>query len=154
MQTRRSICRAIVLAWLSLAATSQAYAQCIVDADCADGNVCNGVETCPAGTCVPGTALTCNDSNPCTDDTCNTTTGCVYTNDDTNSCSDGNACNGAETCSLGACVPGTALTCNDSNPCTDDTCSPATGCVYTNDDTNVCADANLCNGTETCSAGA
>ena len=44
--------------------------------------------------------------------------------------------------------------CNDENPCTDDTCSEATGaCVYTSNDTNVCADSDACNGVEACVAG-
>jgi hypothetical protein len=44
----------------------------------------NAVETAPV-TCgnVPF-AVPCNDNNPCTDDTCNTATGCVYTNNDAN----------------------------------------------------------------------
>ena len=46
-------------------------------------------------------------------------------------CDDGNMCNGAETCGAGACQPGAPLICNDGNLCTADTCSPASGCVYT-----------------------
>ena len=121
---------------------------------CSDGNVCNGTESCSAGTCVPGTALTCNDNKPCTDDSCNPATGCVYANDNTNTCSDGNACTTADTCVNGACVGGPAPTCNDNNPCTDDSCSAATGCVYTADNANPCADANACNGVEVCFYGA
>ena len=45
-----------------------------------------------------------------------------YVNDDTNSCDDGDVCNGDETCNAGVCDPGTPLTCDDSNPCTDDSC--------------------------------
>ena len=48
------------------------------------------------------------------------------------SCSDGNVCNGAETCQNGTCTAGTALVCNDNNVCTTDTCNPSTGCVFTN----------------------
>jgi len=99
-------------------------------------------------------SLTCNDSNPCTDDSCNPATGCVFTNDNTNSCADGNACNGIETCVSGVCQSGTPLVCNDSNPCTDDSCDQATGCVFTNDNTNSCVDSDLCNGTEVCAGGA
>src|SRR6185503_9850473 len=121
---------------------------------CSDNNVCNGAETCSAtGVCQAGTPLTCNDTNPCTDDTCNPASGCAFTPDPTNICSDNNACNGAEICSIeGVCLPGTALSCNDSNPCTDDTCNPASGCVYTPDPGNNCSDNNACNGAETCSA--
>jgi hypothetical protein len=47
-------------------------------------------------------------------------------------CDDGNACNGLETCDgSSGCVPGTPLVCNDGNTCTDDSCDPALGCVFT-----------------------
>ena len=104
---------------------------CVDNGDCDDGSVCNGTETCSGGTCLPGTSLVCNDGNLCTDDSCNPVSGCAFVNDDTNSCSDGNACNGAESCLSGACADGADPVCNDSDPCTDDTCAPAVGCVYT-----------------------
>jgi hypothetical protein len=78
------------------------------------------------------------------------------------SCGDGNLCNGAETCQGGACTAGTALVCNDGNVCTNDTCNPATGCVFTNNTapcsdgiactSDVCA-GGVCTGTSTCGAG-
>jgi len=47
---------------------------------CDDGNVCNGTETCnPTTGCQPGTPLVCDDHNDCTSDSCNSTSGCVYT---------------------------------------------------------------------------
>jgi RHS repeat-associated protein len=42
-------------------------------------------------------------------------------------CSDGNACNGPEGCTDAHCVPGTPPLVDDSNPCTADSCEPATG---------------------------
>lgn len=65
-------------------------ASCTVDADCADGNLCNGVETCVANTCTPGTPVNCNDGLFCTTDSCNPGTG-VCSNI-ANPCDDGNAC--------------------------------------------------------------
>ncbi|HEY6560945.1 MAG TPA: hypothetical protein VI072_26900 [Polyangiaceae bacterium] len=123
---------------------------------CADATVCNGAETCQAGVCAPGTPLTCNDGNPCTTDTCNPTSGCA-TAPVTNGadCNDGNGCTQNDSCQAGRCQ-GTALNCNDNNPCTVDSCDAATGgCkrVDAQDGTN-CADANPCNGTESCRAGA
>src|SRR5262245_3172382 len=81
----------------------------------------------------------CNDSNACTDDTCDPQTegGCVYTADDNNPAS-----TDSSECTIDTCVAGTATytprTCNDDNACTDDTCDPETagGCVYTADDNN------------------
>jgi hypothetical protein len=120
---------------------------------CADEDVCDGEETCSAGQCVAGNAPTCDDGKLCTDDTCEPATGCVFANDDTNDCHDADLCNGEESCAAGLCEAGVALVCDDGKPCTDDTCEPATGCVFANDDTNDCHDADLCNGEEACVAG-
>jgi hypothetical protein len=102
-------------------------APCTHDSDCNDGNLCNGVESCVAERCVPGTPIVCDD---------------------------GNACNGLETCdaSSGECGPGTPPTCNDNNPCTNDSCVPSTGCIHTNN-TNPCSDSNLCTTGDTCQNG-
>ena len=44
---------------------------------CADASVCNGDETCQAGTCAPGTPLVCNDDDLCTTDFCDDAAGCL-----------------------------------------------------------------------------
>lgn len=36
------------------------FQQCSTNADCADGNLCNGVETCQSGVCVAGTNVDCS----------------------------------------------------------------------------------------------
>src|SRR5262249_14925594 len=53
--------------------------QCLSDASCGDGNICNGVETCRAGVCTAGTPLNCDDSDPCTVDSCDPRSGCQHT---------------------------------------------------------------------------
>ena len=58
-------------------ATGCAHAPVANGTSCADGNVCNGAETCQNGTCAGGTPLNCNDSNVCTTDSCNASTGCA-----------------------------------------------------------------------------
>jgi hypothetical protein len=45
------------------------------------------------------------------------------------------------------------MECEDGNPCTDDLCDTIEGCVFVNDDSNLCGDADLCNGEETCQIG-
>ncbi len=120
---------------------------------CDDGDACTQEDTCQAGACASGTPVSCDDFRPCTDDTCDPLGGCIHTPDDTNSCSDGNLCNGLETCSGGDCAPGTPLTCSDGNPCTDDTCDPVSGCVYTPDDTNSCDDGTICTIGDACLGG-
>jgi MYXO-CTERM domain-containing protein len=126
-------------------------------ASCSDGNLCNGAEVCSAtGTCSPGTALTCNDGNPCTTDTCAPTTGCVATPVAAGTaCADSNLCNGNETCNAtGTCTSGTALVCEDSNPCTVNGCSPSTGCtVAFSPDGTSCGSTNVCTGREVCGSG-
>ena len=81
--------------------TVQSAGGCIDDLDCDDVDACNGVETCRAGGCVDGTPPNCDDGNPCTDDSCDTTVGCRNVANDANSCSDGNAC------TVDGCVNGT-----------------------------------------------
>lgn len=62
-----------------VAVAPPACVACLVDADCSDDNLCNGVETCdtPSAMCQSGAAPNCNDSNPCTQDSCDPSLGCV-----------------------------------------------------------------------------
>jgi len=50
---------------------------CQNDEQCADLNLCNGVELCEAGTCAAGTPLDCADDEVCTDDLCDPLLGCM-----------------------------------------------------------------------------
>jgi hypothetical protein len=123
-------------------------------ASCSNNNACDGAESCDGnGTCQAGTPLDCTDADPCTVDSCNPNSGCTHTQAAPGtSCSNGNACDGMETCnSQGACVAGAPPTCSDANPCTADSCDPATGCVYTPLATGTpCGNNNVCDGDETC----
>ncbi|UCG34061.1 MAG: hypothetical protein JSU68_05380, partial [Phycisphaerales bacterium] len=91
--------------------------------DCDDGLWCNGMETCVAGTCQPGTPPDCSDGLECTVDSCDEENDlCVNTPDDT-VCDDGLWCNGAETCDVElGCVNGTPPDCSDPQECTADSC--------------------------------
>jgi len=90
---------------------------CVVDADCNDGNACNGIETCqPGGICAGGTPVNCNDDNVCTTDTCDTGTG-VCTN-----------------------APNA---CDDFDLCTDDSCDPQTGCAHANFCVQFCSESGI-----------
>ena len=92
---------------------------CTTDADCDDGALCNGVETCQAGQCVAG-------MDPCAPgETCNEVDGCVSAPQCASDadCDDGLFCNGAEVCRNGACAQG-------SPPCaTGETCDEVAGCT-------------------------
>lgn len=126
---------------------------CTTEADCADGNACNGVERCLSGECTTGAPLNCDDGNPCTRDACDAESGCVYIPDDNLTCDDGNVCNGLESCHGGLCSARRSPECDDFNPCTTDSCDPAAGCMNLPNDGNLCDDGDRCNGLESCQDG-
>ena len=112
---------------------------------CEDGNACTTGDKCNgAGVCVAGGASLCNDSNPCTADSCNPVVGCVFTNTDGVACTDNNACTASDACKTGKCVPGAnaalGTACNDGEICTSpDTCTSGV-CAGK----NACEDGNAC----------
>ena len=66
---------------------------------CADGDVCNGDETCQTGICTAGTALDCDDANVCTGDSCDPIAGCINAPVASGTpCLDSDVCNGDESC--------------------------------------------------------
>jgi PKD repeat protein len=117
---------------------------------CEDGTECTSGDYCLLGSCL-GTQIDCNDDNPCTDDSCNPATGCVY-DYNTDPCDDESACTDSDTCVHGVCR-GNTVNCNDDNPCTDDSCDIATGCEYDNN-TDSCDDQSACTSGDVCSGGA
>jgi len=69
----------------------------------------------------------CDDGNLADGDCCSST--CQFDGAGT-PCPDATLCNGDETCDgAGNCDPGTALDCDDNDLCTQDSCSPISGCV-------------------------
>jgi len=124
-QEEQGLAEDVALGTLGLAVTA-----CRNSAVCNDGNACTQ-DRCQAGRCV-NIPLNCNDNNPCTNDSCNPRAGgCTHVNN-SNSCSDGNVCNGNEFCTNGSCTVLTVLNCNDNDPCTNDSCNPQTGCINVN----------------------
>jgi len=128
---------------------------CQVDADCDDFNFCT-VDSCNAGVCetqqVEGCCFSsadCEDGNPCTTDVCDPVLGCFHS-DNTNFCSDGDACTKNDTCFEGECA-GVPLNCDDGDDlCTNDICKNGTcvheptgaaGCCETDED---CDDNDTC----------
>jgi len=107
---------------------------CLSDANCDDGNACNGVETCNTNTnqCQAGTPIVCDN---------------------------GNLCDGVETCdpSTGSCLAGTdedagTLCEADANLCTIDQCDGSGSCVNAGNAQSgtQCDDGLFCDGTEQC----
>jgi cysteine-rich repeat protein len=121
---------------------------------CTDGNACTDPDFCAGDVC-QGKLKDCNDLNPCTDDSCDVTVGCVHSAS-TKPCNDSNACTGNDLCDgKGGCV-GAAIdvsaTCTDNNPCTADSCDAGQGCVH-GPQASVCEDGNPCTNGDACTAG-
>jgi ribosomal protein S11 len=138
--------------------------QCVTDADCAikeDGNLCNGTLYCDKTSFIPkcvlnaATIVTCAASGDvCSNVACNPLTGkCDATAvpDGTGCDADASVCTAADACKSGACQPGAVVDCDDKNPCTDDVCKPAVGCVHSANTAACDADGNACTAGDTCS---
>lgn len=140
---------------------------CTDGAQCQDGLFCNGIEICNAGTCVSGTAPSCDDlvactadscnegtdgcdhvatnalcddGTVCTDDVCNAVTGCGHTNNSV-ACDDADACTTGDVCSGGICTSGGPANCDDGVACTTDGCDAGGGCTHV----STCTAGQTCN---------
>jgi hypothetical protein len=98
---------------------------------CGPSNSCT-VTSCtasgPAGSqtaeCHSTPTVDCNDLNPCTIDTCNPQTGCQHAPVvNGSSCAGPSPCTALDVCNAGSCTSGVPQLCNDSNPCTTESCS-------------------------------
>lgn len=90
----------------------------------------------------------CDDLNECTVDSCIGEVGCQHEALDSGECKDGDACTVGDHCTAGVCA-GSPVECDDSNPCTDDTCDGFGGCAFelnevSCDDDDVCTVADRC----------
>ena len=121
-------------------------------ASCDDGDPDTINDTCTDGVCAGVAAPSCNDGNPCTDDSYDVGSGSCVNVNNTASCDDGNACTTNDVCSGGSCIGGAAPDCDDGNVCTTDTCDSGSGCVNTNN-TASCDDGDACTTNDTCSGG-
>jgi hypothetical protein len=144
---------------LLLVCSEPAGLACLTDLDCVSGlgtfdsNPASFLPWPPFAPSLPATTVTCDDNNPCTDDSCNSISGCLFA-DNALICDDGNACTSGDTCVAGVCAGAPTSTCDDGNPCTDDVCNPTSGlCVGTPNDANLCDDADICTDLDGCSAG-
>lgn len=138
---------------------------CVIDADsqdglsCDDDDACSMSSLCESGYCVAGAQRDCDDGNLCTNDSCDSASGCLH-NANNAPCDDGSNWTGNDQCVDGVCKgfgdkncvtlsdcddgnPCTALTCvdgkcesvgatcDDGLACTVDSCDPADGCIHT-----------------------
>jgi hypothetical protein len=119
---------------------------------CNDHDACTIGDTCVQGSCAPGVAPLCADNNPCTDDHCDSDTGCQFVPNQA-PCNDGDVCTTADTCTNALCLGGAPLDCDDANPCTDDACDAVKGCTHMANQA-ACSDGNACTKDDQCSLGA
>lgn len=117
---------------------------------CSDGNACTASDKCYQGACKAGKPVSCDDGDDCTQDSCNPLTGCSNQPLTGTPCYDHDACTKDDICAMGKCI-GQPIVCGDSNFCTQDTCDPATGCVFTPldvpcDDNDPCTEGDYCGG--------
>ncbi|MEY3011744.1 MAG: hypothetical protein RIT45_479 [Pseudomonadota bacterium] len=120
---------------------------------CDDGNFCTANDACTADATCKGTPAVCDDNNPCTDDSCEPTTGKCSVKANKGGCDDGAKCTAGDACVDGVCNAGKPLSCDDGNPCTSDACDvqtglcsfqPIVGCSQPCKNALVCDDGNPC----------
>jgi len=144
---------------------------CTVGAACDDGDKCTTGEVLDSAcVCGGGSAVTCDDSNVCTTDSCDVATGCKFAPLDGTSCGagkrcelgictslctvgascdDGDACTTGETFNSACACTGTSISCDDGSVCTTDSCSSSSGCVFA-----PVADGTGCGSGKVCDGGA
>jgi hypothetical protein len=146
---------------------------CLEDVDCGASQFCSPAHTCLGKICsgpacgIGGTLFACNangsgfaaasscdDANPCTNDGCKSSVGCTHLPASA-TCTDGDACTGADVCVDGNCAAGAVVSCDDSNPCNIDTCDAIAGCQHApGSDGVACSDASTCTTGDVCAGGA
>ncbi len=120
----------------------------------ADGNVCTVGDACSGGYCMPGAKDTCDDSNPCTTDSCDTKGGCSHVNNTSPCDADGDACTAGDACVGGNCLAGALANCDDQEGCTKDSCDKVSGQCSHQDLQASCSDGNACTAGDACGLGA
>ena len=113
-----------------------AMTQCGSDAECDDGNACNGAEACVLGMC--GSSENIEDGSTCSIEGMTGTFVCI-----------------SGYCVAGFCGDGVVdatgdipETCDDGNDVSGDGCDP--DCMYSCEDSSECDDTEVCNGEEAC----
>ncbi len=120
----------------------------IASGSCSDGDGCTQGDACSGGVCQSGGQKSCNDGNPCTNDSC-AQGSCKYAAN-SYSCSDGDSCTQGDKCSNGSCQSGAVKACDDGNPCTKDYCSSGSCKTSSLSKGTFCGSGKECNGSGAC----
>ncbi|MFZ4576896.1 MAG: hypothetical protein ACOYOB_00770 [Myxococcota bacterium] len=116
----------------------------------ADNDVCTVKDACANGICAKGSAEKCDDSNGCTNDTCDPKNGCKFTPNTASCDADGDACTVNDICAGGSCVAGAKKVCDDSEECTKDSCDATSALCVFEGITATCDDGNACTTGDAC----
>ncbi len=138
----------------SLDSLTQKYAciQAMNNNPCQGGDACIVNQSCSNGFCQGGNPKNCDDGNICTDDSCWNLTidpltppgTCINGPLGGLPCDDGSLCTVKDACN-GATCGGKAISYDDGNPCTLDSCDAKTGLIHTNDPNGNCGPLAKCN---------
>lgn len=117
------ICQQNHASGLTLCGDSPAPGSCEAQATCSNGS-CGALGDAPFGTlCGSGTVTTCTAA-----DTCDAVGNCQDNNvSNGTTCSDGDGCTVGDSCMAGSCSSGGGAACDDSKPCTTDSCTNNSG---------------------------
>jgi len=138
---------------------------CGTDAQCSDGEACNGAERCVNNACVAGTPMVCNDNNSCTTDTCSAS-ACKFDPAPRRgvTCDDGNTMTFSDMCQSNGTCAGTIAQCNVDSDCgaPADLCAGPRACVAhmcqpgttPAPDNTTCNDGNATTKFDVCKSGA
>jgi len=119
---------------------------CIPEASCFESG------TCVSGECIGEIEKNCDDGNQCSDGECDPASGECIISPHVGECDDGDACTENDECCDLECV-GEPVVCDDQNDCTEDSCDPKVGCMFT-DKAGSCDDGDDCTIEDTCIDGA
>ena len=138
----------------SPAASQTAWSAKPTGTPCEDGSACSMNDACNGDVCA-GAPVDCDDTNPCTDDACDTATGCTHV-DNTLPCNDGAFCTVDTVCEGGECL-GEPRDCGElDDQCNQGVCDEdADACVADPmPEGTACDDEQVCTGDDQCTAGA
>lgn len=132
--------------------------QCVLvgnsTASCDDQNICTLGDFCtPLGECSYESLMNCDDSNPCTDDLCDSILGCLHIANNSNICNDGNLCT-LDVCFSGSCIS-SPIICEPLNQCYSSSCDNTTGMCQQIPKINgtLCEDGIPCTQDDVCISG-